>query len=59
MTGRIADLPLEERQAREAANLREIQEGLVRSHLATAGYEHAYAAVQFARLLRMGRTRRG
>ena len=34
-------------------NRREIQEGLGLGHLATTAYEHAYAAVQFARILRM------
>jgi len=54
-TGRIADLPLDERRAMEVERDREIAEGLTRRHLANAEYARAYATVQFDRILRMGR----
>ena len=50
----LADLPLEMRMARAVENDREIQEGLIRRHLAVAADESAYAAAQFARVLRIG-----
>lgn len=52
----LADLPLDVRRAREVEREREIQDGLARRHLAETGFEQAYAAVQFDRLLRAAPT---
>lgn len=51
----LADLPLEERNAREADTRREIEEGIARRHAVVAAEDHAIAAVQFARVLDAGR----
>lgn len=54
MTGRIADLPLEERRRLDIESQTEIADGLMRRHVAEAEYERRYLAVQFHRLLRVG-----
>lgn len=50
MKGRTADLPLEERQARETEQQQEIRDGIDSRHVANAAYERAYQAAQFARV---------
>ena len=49
----LADLPLEERRARDLETNREIQDGLTSRHLAEAEFARTYLAVQFDRLLRV------
>jgi hypothetical protein len=56
MTGRIADLPLDERRVLELQKERELGEGLTRRHVANASYERSYLGFHLARLLRMGPT---
>ena len=53
--GRIADLPLEERRRLEVEKQRELLDGLTRRLLDIATYRERYHAVQFARVLSMGR----
>lgn len=49
----LADQPLEVRRARETVVDREIQDGLTRRHLAIAGGQRAFAAANFATLVRV------
>ena len=49
----LADLPLEARRAIETAVDREIQDGLTSRHLAIASDERAFAAANFATLVRV------
>ena len=49
----LADLSLERRRALEAEGNREIQDGLCNRHLAIADEERAYAAANFAILVRV------
>ena len=51
----LADLPLAERQRRGVDWQRDLAEGLTRRYLADATFQRAYAADQFARVLRVGR----
>ncbi|MDB5678389.1 hypothetical protein [Sphingomonas bacterium] len=51
----LADLPLEVRRAREIDAQRELNDGLTRRHLGNAAFAQAYDAVQFDRILRMGK----
>jgi PleD family two-component response regulator len=51
---RLADLPSDERRALEAAQRREISDGLTGRHLANAADSQRYLAAQFARILRAG-----
>lgn len=51
----LADHPLEVRRAQEVERRRELDEGLTRRHLANAEYRGSYLAVQFDRVLRMGK----
>ena len=51
----LADLPLDVRRAREIETQRELHDGLTRRHLDNAAFAQAYNAVQFDRVLRMGK----
>jgi hypothetical protein len=51
----IADLPLSVRRSLEIEKQRELGEGLTRRHLDIATYRQRYLAVQFARVLSMGK----
>lgn len=50
---RLADQPLEVRRARETVADREIQDGLTSRHVAIARDQRAFAAVNFANLVRL------
>lgn len=52
----VADTPLEKRVAQRLENEREIREGLAPRDQIVSAEAHAVAAVQFARLLHLGRT---
>ena len=54
MTGRTADLPLDERRRFEVEKQRELQDGLTRRHLHIAKYRQRHLAAQFANALRVG-----
>jgi hypothetical protein len=54
MSGRLADLPPDERRALQAEQDRALSDGLTRRHLANAAQSQRYFAAQFARLLRLG-----
>ena len=53
MTGRAADLPLDERRSLEAEKQRELGDGLMRRHVADSQYKRQYLAVHLARVLRI------
>jgi hypothetical protein len=59
MSARLADLPLEERRRLEIEKQRELDEGLMRRHVANATFERAYAAYHFARAPLLGAMLRG
>jgi hypothetical protein len=48
----LADLPTDERRARDVARDRELGEGLTRRHVTNADYARRHIAHQFDRLLR-------
>lgn len=52
----LADLPLEDRRARDIETQRELNEGFTRRHLAVAAEERAVASARFASLLSSGRS---
>ena len=51
----LADIPLDVRRARDVETQRELNDGLIRRHLRIAEYRQRYLAVQFARVLSMGK----
>ena len=51
-TRHLADLPTDERRARDVERDRELSEGLTRRHVTNADYARRYLAHQLDRLLR-------
>ena len=59
MTGRIADLPLDERRKLEIEKQRELADGLASRHLHITMYQQRYLAAQLARVPALAAKLRG